>query len=234
MRIVPVILCGGSGTRLWPLSRRSFPKQFARLAGDETLLQATARRLSGPGLEPPVVVTQDELRFIVLEQLAALGIRPAAVLIEPEGRNTAPAVLAAALHVEAEIPGAALLVAPADHAIPDEDAFRQAVKAGIPAVEAGRIVTFGITPDRPETGYGYLRLAGPPVRRGPRRRWRVLSRSRTRKPPPRCWRPEITCGTPASSWGGQPIWCRPTVVTRPICWHRSGPRLRGHEPILAS
>lgn len=166
MKIIPVLLCGGSGTRLWPLSRKSYPKQFARLAGDESLLQATARRLSGsfPGgrYEAPVVVTHNDLRFIATEQLLSIGIDPGAVLIEPQGRNTAPAVLAAALHVAASDPEAAILVAPADHVIPDVQAFARAVATGVADLARGHIITFGITPDRPETGYGYLQLSERP------------------------------------------------------------------------
>nr|WP_217355643.1 mannose-1-phosphate guanylyltransferase/mannose-6-phosphate isomerase [Ruegeria sp. HKCCA4008] len=160
--ITPVLLCGGSGTRLWPLSRKSYPKQFAAITGEETLFQASARRLSGEGYGVPLVVTASDFRFIVTEQLLAAGIDPGAILIEPEGRNTAPAVLAAALHVAASDPEALLLVAPSDHVVPDADAFRAAVAAGVPAAQAGQLVTFGIMPDRPETGYGYLKLAGAP------------------------------------------------------------------------
>ena len=156
--IYPTILCGGSGTRLWPLSRKSYPKQFAPLLGDETLFQASARRLAGPGFAPPLVLTNSDFRFIVTEQLAEVGIDPGAVIIEPEGRNTAPAVLVAALHVLAHDRKGVLLVAPSDHAIPDAVAFRAAVARGLSAVAAGQIVTFGITPTRPETGYGYLEL----------------------------------------------------------------------------
>ena len=126
--ITPVILCGGSGTRLWPLSRRSFPKQFASLTGTHTLFQQAALRLSGPGFAPPVIVTASDFRFIVTEQLAAVGIDPGAILIEPEGRNTAPAVLAAALHVAADDPAALIMVAPSDHVIADPAAFRESVK----------------------------------------------------------------------------------------------------------
>jgi mannose-1-phosphate guanylyltransferase/mannose-6-phosphate isomerase len=157
--IHPVLLCGGSGTRLWPLSRKSYPKQFAPLLGEETLFQASARRLSGPGFTRPLVLTAADFRFIVTEQLTAAGIDPAAILIEPAARNTAPAVLAAALWLLREDPEAMMLVAPSDHVVPDAEAFRRAVEAGRPAAEAGRLVTFGITPDRPETGYGYLELA---------------------------------------------------------------------------
>lgn len=158
-RIHPVILCGGSGTRLWPVSRQSFPKQFSRLIGEESLFQGTARRLSGPMFADPVVVTSAEFRFIVRDQLAALGITPAAVLIEPSPRNTAPAVLAATLWLEQHQPGAQVLVAPSDHLMPDPASFHAAVAAAAERVAEGAIVTFGIAPDRPETGYGYLELS---------------------------------------------------------------------------
>ncbi|PUB14844.1 mannose-1-phosphate guanylyltransferase/mannose-6-phosphate isomerase [Yoonia sediminilitoris] len=156
--ITPVLLCGGSGTRLWPLSRKSYPKQFSPLTGEESLFQASARRLNGEGYDDPVVVTADPFRFIVVQQLAATGITPDAVLIEPEGRDTAPAILSAALHVARTAPDGLMLVAPSDHVIPDTDAFAQSVAAAVPAAQAGQLVTFGIAPDRPETGYGYLEL----------------------------------------------------------------------------
>jgi mannose-1-phosphate guanylyltransferase/mannose-6-phosphate isomerase len=158
MNIHPVLLCGGSGTRLWPLSRRSYPKQFVPLMGEESLFQQSARRLSRAGFAAPVVVTHADFRFVVAEQLAAAGIAPAAILIEPAARNTAPAILAAALHLEAAEPDALILAAPSDHVITDADGFAAAVQAAVPAAEAGRIVTFGIRPDRAETGYGYLAL----------------------------------------------------------------------------
>ncbi len=158
MTLTPVLLCGGSGTRLWPLSRKSYPKQFTRLTGAGSLFQATAQRLSGPGFAPPMIVTNSDFRFVVTEQLAEAGVDPGPILIEPEGRNTAPAVLAAALHLAAGNPDAVMLVAPSDHVIPDAHAFRAAVARGMEAVAQGRIVTFGVAPDRPETGYGYLHL----------------------------------------------------------------------------
>ena len=160
--IHPVLLCGGSGTRLWPLSRKSYPKQFARLTGEESLFQASARRLSGPGFAAPMVVTGGDFRFIVTEQLAGVEIAPAAVLIEPAARNTAPAILAAALALAARDPDGLMLVAPSDHVIPDADRFRAAVQAAADAALEGRIVTFGIRPDRPETGYGWLELTTAP------------------------------------------------------------------------
>ena len=156
--IHPVILCGGSGTRLWPLSRKSYPKQFSSLLGEESLFQATARRLGGTGFAAPVVVTGNPFRFIVVEQLAAIETAPQAILIEPEGRNTGPAVLAAALWLVKRAPDDLILIAPSDHVISDAAGFRDAVSAAVPAAEAGHLVTFGIRPTRPETGYGYLRL----------------------------------------------------------------------------
>jgi mannose-1-phosphate guanylyltransferase/mannose-6-phosphate isomerase len=158
-KIHPVLLCGGSGTRLWPLSRKSFPKQFARLTGEESLFQGAARRMVGDGFAAPVVITGNDFRFIVVEQLAAVQIGPQAILIEPEARNTAPAVLAAALHLQATDPSALMLVAPSDQVVPDPAAFRAAVQAACPAALAGSLVTFGIAPTRPETGYGYLELS---------------------------------------------------------------------------
>ncbi|SDF50707.1 mannose-1-phosphate guanylyltransferase / mannose-6-phosphate isomerase [Salipiger thiooxidans] len=164
--ITPVLLCGGSGTRLWPLSRKSYPKQFVPLMGEETLFQASAKRLSGTGdaltFQSPLVLTNSDFRFIVTEQLMAAGINPGAILIEPEGRNTAPAILAAALHVAASDPDAVMLVAPSDHVVPDAEAFHAAVAQGLAVVEDGDLVTFGIAPDRPETGYGYLELSAKP------------------------------------------------------------------------
>jgi len=119
MTITPVLLCGGSGTRLWPLSRKSYPKQFVPLLGAETLFQASARRLSGDGFDAPLIVTNSDFRFIVTEQLSGAGIDPGAILIEPSARNTAPAILAAAEFALARDPDALLLVAPSDHVVPD-------------------------------------------------------------------------------------------------------------------
>ncbi|WP_299939040.1 mannose-1-phosphate guanylyltransferase/mannose-6-phosphate isomerase [uncultured Pelagimonas sp.] len=164
--ITPVILCGGSGTRLWPLSRKSYPKQFVGLMGEETLFQSSAKRLSGHSdalaFKAPLVLTNSDFRFIVVEQLQAIGIDPGAILIEPEGRNTAPAILAAALHAQAEDPDAVMLVAPSDHVVPDIAAFHAAVVQGLGPVGQGDLVTFGIAPTHPETAYGYLELSAPP------------------------------------------------------------------------
>lgn len=157
--IYPVILCGGSGTRLWPLSRKSYPKQFSRLTGDESLFQASAKRLSGEGYANPIILTNADFRFIVGEQLTEIGVDPAAIIIEPEGKNTAPAILAAALWLSEKDPEASMLVAPSDHVVPDTAAFRTAINAGKSACDDGDLITFGIQPNRAETGYGYLELA---------------------------------------------------------------------------
>ncbi len=158
MSVYPVILCGGSGTRLWPLSRKSYPKQFVPLIGEETLFQASAKRLDGENFNAPTIITGSDFRFIVSEQLTAIGIDPGAILIEPEGRNTAPAILAVALHLVEKDPEAVLLVAPSDHVVPDIDAFHAAIDKGLSAVANGKIVTFGIKPTHAETAYGYLEL----------------------------------------------------------------------------
>jgi len=162
--ITPVLLAGGAGTRLWPLSRQSYPKQFSSLIGDHSLFQQSALRLSSSSsvsFSRHVTLTNADFRFIVGEQLQAIGVQPGPILIEPEGKNTAPAILAASLYVINEDPDAILLVAPSDHVIPDESAFHAAVQSGLEQVAKARIVTFGIVPDRPETGYGYLELAAP-------------------------------------------------------------------------
>jgi mannose-1-phosphate guanylyltransferase / mannose-6-phosphate isomerase len=159
--VVPVLLCGGAGTRLWPASRQSYPKQFSSLLGEETLFQASVRRLTGPGFDKPVVITASDFRFIVTQQMAEIGVDPGTVLLEPSPRNTAPAVLAAVLHIAQRAPGAMVLIAPSDHVVDDPNAFQAAMAQGAAAAAAGGIVTFGIRPDRPETGYGYLELAQP-------------------------------------------------------------------------
>jgi mannose-1-phosphate guanylyltransferase/mannose-6-phosphate isomerase len=161
--IYPTILCGGAGTRLWPLSRRSYPKQFARFVGEASLFQSAAQRLFGDGFASPVIVSSSDFRFIIGEQLHEVGIEPGAILIEPEPKNTAPAILAAALHVAGVDPDGFLIVMPSDHVIPDVGDFRRAVTIGMEAARVpGRIVTFGIKPDRPETGFGWLELSEKP------------------------------------------------------------------------
>ena len=162
-QIHPVILAGGSGTRLWPASRRAYPKQFAPLLGPRSLYQRTLARMSGKGFAAPLVMTGEAFRFMAVEQARALGLDDARVVIEPAPRDTAPAILAAALMLK-DRPEDMMLVAPSDHVIADEAAFLDAVADGQAAalVEDGALVTFGITPDRPETGYGYLELSGAP------------------------------------------------------------------------
>ncbi len=155
--IYPVILCGGSGTRLWPLSRKSYPKQFAPLNGDTSLFQQTVSRVQDDAFQAPIVLTNESYRFTVAEQCLDAGIKNPTIMIEPEGRNTAPAILAAALHLKDE-PNAILLVMPSDHAIADESAFLEGISAGYEAANAGKLVTFGVKPNRAETGYGYLEM----------------------------------------------------------------------------
>jgi mannose-1-phosphate guanylyltransferase / mannose-6-phosphate isomerase len=160
--LVPVILCGGTGTRLWPLSRASYPKQYWALASntDDTLLQQTQQRLAGlPGLAPPLLICNEDHRFIVAEQMRQIGVEPAAILLEPIGRNTAPAVAVAALQATAQGADPLLLVLAADHVIRNADRFCATVTAGLAAAEAGQLVTFGIVPTAPETGYGYIEAA---------------------------------------------------------------------------
>ncbi|WP_118184159.1 mannose-1-phosphate guanylyltransferase/mannose-6-phosphate isomerase [Paraburkholderia phosphatilytica] len=159
MTITPVILCGGSGTRMWPLSRSGYPKQFLSLYGDSTLLQQTAGRLAGVAdAAAPMVITNEQQRFLVAEQLREIGLQGRLVL-EPTARNTGPAIAAAALIALADDPDAVLLVLPADHVIESGDLFRTSVERALPHAAAGKLVTFGIEPTEPHTGYGYIRRA---------------------------------------------------------------------------
>jgi mannose-1-phosphate guanylyltransferase len=157
--IVPVILSGGAGTRLWPMSRPERPKQFLALTAAETMLQLTARRAAGDGFAAPIVVANAAHADAVAEQLSAIGSDPQAIILEPMGRNTAPAIALAA--IAAGGGDAPLLVMPSDHVIHDLDAFRAAIDRALPLVEDGWMVTFGIAPDAPETGYGWIKVGAP-------------------------------------------------------------------------
>jgi mannose-1-phosphate guanylyltransferase / mannose-6-phosphate isomerase len=163
MKTRPIILAGGSGTRLWPLSRKSYPKQFAKLIGERTLFQQAALRATGASFSAPIIVTTSDFRFIVAEQLQEVGIDPGCILIEPSGRDTAPAILAATLRAAQDPDCAAALVMPSDHLIPDAGAFGAAVALGLEGVREGQLVTFGIKPIHPETAYGYLKTASKDV-----------------------------------------------------------------------
>lgn len=156
--IIPVILAGGSGSRLWPLSRQHYPKQLLKLFGDKTMLQQTLLRLEGlEDTVAPVVVCNEAHRFMVAEQLLEMGIPDTAILLEPVARNTAPALALAAIQARQVDPRATLLVLSADHMIRDITAFQQAVRQALQGAEQGALVTFGVQPDRPETGYGYIK-----------------------------------------------------------------------------
>jgi mannose-1-phosphate guanylyltransferase / mannose-6-phosphate isomerase len=153
--VYPIILSGGSGTRLWPISRAAKPKQFHKLNSDRTLIQETALRF--PNASPPLLVCNFEHRFIVAEQMREIGINPRGIILEPLGRNTAPAAILAALNIAETDPNGIMLLLPSDHIIDDVLAFRRAAELAVRSAAQGKIVTFGITPDSPNTGYGYIR-----------------------------------------------------------------------------
>ena len=154
--VTPVILCGGSGERLWPLSRKTYPKQFHELVGDGSLFQQAVTRVCNE--ISPLVITAEEYRFIARQQLLEVGITEAEVIIEPEAKNTGPAILAAACHLASNEPNSIMLVMPSDHYIPDVQAFADMVEQGASHLLKGQIICFGVIPDRPETGYGYIRV----------------------------------------------------------------------------
>ncbi|NNM71775.1 mannose-1-phosphate guanylyltransferase/mannose-6-phosphate isomerase [Enterovirga aerilata] len=161
--ITPFIMCGGSGTRLWPVSRASMPKQFQSFFGARSLLQDTAVRVTGPGFAPPVFVASEAHRFLVADQIEALGIPRGPIVLEPVGRNTAAVALVASLMTEKHDPDGLVLLLPSDHLVKDADAFRALVLEAAPAARAGSICLFGIAPNRPETGYGYIEVGDDPV-----------------------------------------------------------------------
>ncbi|MEQ1720630.1 MAG: mannose-1-phosphate guanylyltransferase/mannose-6-phosphate isomerase [Nitrosomonas sp.] len=157
--LYPVILSGGSGSRLWPLSRANYPKQLLPLADKETMLQVTLHRsMALPGAQAPIIVCNDEHRFLIREQCEAIGSKPEAIYLESVGRNTAPAIALAAFHLAQSNSDATMLVLPADHVIDDQETFTQAMETAIIAAQHGYLVTFGISPHSPETGYGYIKI----------------------------------------------------------------------------
>ncbi len=159
--IVPVILSGGSGQRLWPVSRELFPKQLISLVSDRSLLQETAARLQGGPFAAPIIVCNEDHRFLIAEQLLESGIEPGAIILEPDRRNTAPAATLAAMVLLRDDPDAVMLLAPSDHVIAKPKAFMDAVTIATEAAEQGSLVTFGIDADRPATGYGYIKKGDP-------------------------------------------------------------------------
>lgn len=160
MSVVPVILSGGMGVRLWPLSREARPKQFLRLTGEDSLIVSTARRFSGSRhYAQPIVIAHNDHRFIVAEQLREADIAVGSILLEPEARNTAAAIASAAAYIASRDPDAVMLVVPSDHVIANKDALHSAVTRAVPAAQAGHVVTFGVNPTSPHSGYGYIEIA---------------------------------------------------------------------------
>ncbi|MGK9231780.1 sugar phosphate nucleotidyltransferase, partial [Inquilinus limosus] len=155
--VVPVVLSGGSGTRLWPLSRAGYPKQFLPLVSGRTMIQETVVRVGeADGFAAPVFICADDHRFVVAEQMRQIGVAPDAIILEPSARNTAPAVAVAARFLADRDPDTLMLVLPADHHIADPAGFRAAIAAAAPAARQGHLMTFGMRPTAPETGYGYI------------------------------------------------------------------------------
>ena len=161
-KIIPVILCGGSGSRLWPLSRKSFPKQFLTLNSDNSLLQNTYLRLEGlHNINNPILVCNEEHRFIVAQQMKDINVEPFSILLEPFGRNTAPAITIAALKAQVNGEDPILIVLSSDHEILNKESFIESINMGMIEANRNKIVTFGINPSSPETGYGYIKAEKP-------------------------------------------------------------------------
>jgi len=161
MSIIPVVLSGGSGTRLWPLSRKQYPKQLLNLTGGEyTMLQETINRVQQ--FSSPIIVCNEDHRFMVAEQCHSIGIKPSAIMLEPVGRNTAPAIALAAIEAQKQDPDAIIAVFPADHVIENQQEFEQSLQTAIEAAKQDKLVTFGIVADKPETGYGYIKASSHP------------------------------------------------------------------------
>ena len=158
--ITPVVLCGGTGSRLWPLSRESYPKQFSKINSELTLFQEALERVKGDHFENPIIVTNYEHRFVISEQLKELGITPSAILLEPTGKDTAPAILLAVQYLVKQNLSKDILIIPSDHSVENVEEFQRQVTSCVPFIEKFDIITFGIKPDRPETGYGYIETTG--------------------------------------------------------------------------
>lgn len=161
IKIIPVIMSGGAGSRLWPASRQAMPKQLLPLVTDQTMVQETAERLSGELFHPPVFICNAAHADTIRAQMAEINMPIGAIIVEPIGRNTAPCAVVAALHAQISDPGALILLAPADHHVTKPEAFRSSVAAAMTAAKNGNLVTFGISPDGPETGYGYIQQGAP-------------------------------------------------------------------------
>ena len=220
-KIVPVILAGGAGTRLWPVSRDALPKQFLPLVGERSTYQDTLLRVADGGLfAPPIVVTGADFRFFARRQAEDIGI-DATVVIEPMRRDSGPAVAAAAALAKSRDADAVVLALAADHVILDVEEFRATCAAGLKAAEAGRIVTFGITPSAPKTSYGYIRRGKPTADEGVMRST-PSSRSRTPRPRPAMW-PRAICGIPAISCFA-PTCCWPSLRASSRPWRRRSKR----------
>lgn len=159
--ILPVVMAGGTGSRLWPLSRTLYPKQFLTLTSSSSMLQETIVRLDGLTHEHPLIICNEEHRFIVAEQLRQLELQHSGIILEPVGRNTAPAIALAALHAVRNQDDPILLVLAADHVIQDNSAFLTAIEKALDLAVGGKLVTFGIVPNKPETGYGYIKQGKP-------------------------------------------------------------------------
>ena len=155
--VIPIILSGGSGTRPWPLSRKNYPKQLLNLTGDHSLLQNTVLRVDH--LSSPIVVCNEAHRFLVAEHLLNIGVKDAKILLEPEAKNTAPAIALAALEAIKQNEESTIVVLPADHIIEDKTVFQEQLNVAVEEARQGKLVTFGVTPIKPETGYGYIKAA---------------------------------------------------------------------------
>ena len=159
LKVYPVILCGGSGTRLWPMSRKSFPKQFAPLPGERSLFRQCLNRCKHEDFFPPTIVTSSDYRFIVAQQLVDEDISSASIILEPSSKNTAPSIIAAATHISRYDDNGIMVVMPSDHFISDNESFTDVTLTACDFAQTGQIVTFGIIPTRPDTGYGYIKVS---------------------------------------------------------------------------